>query len=458
MSPSTHFIGIGGTGLSAIARVLMERGESVSGSDRDNSSLAEALSKEGAKISIGHAEANVNGATRVIRSSAISDDNVEVLAAQANGIPVLKRSEILGDLLADHQVIAIAGSHGKTTTTAMLAWILTALDQMPGYIIGSIAQNLTSNASAGNGNYFVIEADEYDHMFLGLNPALALITNVEYDHPDFFASEEDFHSAFRQFADRIQPNGQLLICADNPGALEIQEFALTQGIALSSYAIENKDADYLPKNLKQLPDAGFSFEMTLEGDPLAKVHLQVPGLHNAENALGALASAHLLGLPLDKAALALSEFQGTGRRFEIRGEAAGVLLIDDYAHHPTEIRAVLAAARSRYPDRRIVTVWQPHTFSRTLTLQTDFSAAFKDTHILFVTDVYAAREEKPSGFDIAEIVKGIQHPSAHHAGDSSKTEAALLSEIKSGDVLLLLSAGDAIELSAALYQKLQDRE
>ena len=458
MSSSTHFIGIGGTGLSAIARVLMERGETVTGSDRENSPLAEALSEDGVKISIGHAEANINGATRVIRSSAIPDDNVEVLAAQSTGIPVLKRSEILGDLLADQQVIAVAGSHGKTTTTAMLAWILTALEQHPGYIIGSFTKNLAGNASAGDGTYFVIEADEYDHMFLGLSPSLALITNVEYDHPDFFANVDDFHSAFQQFADRVQPNGHLLICADNTGALAIQDIALERGIVLSSYAIENNDADYMAINVKQLPEAGFSIEVTLEGASLANVHLQLPGLHNAENALGALAAVHLLGLPMDKAAQALAEFQGTGRRFDIRGEAADVILIDDYAHHPTEIRAVLAAARSRYPSRRIVTVWQPHTYSRTLTLQTEFSTAFSDTELLFVTDVYAAREEKPADFDISEIVQGIQHRTVQHAGNLAETESVLLSELNSGDVLLILSAGDAIDLSAHLFQKLQEKE
>lgn len=458
MTASTHFIGIGGTGLSAIARVLIERGESVTGSDRKNSPLAEDLTRAGVKISIGHAESNVNGASRVIRSSAIPDDNVEVLAAQARGIPVFKRAEILGDLLADQQVIAIAGSHGKTTTTAMLAWILTALNKDPGYIIGSVAQNLGGNASAGKGHFFVIEADEYDHMFLGLNPSLALITNVEYDHPDFFPSEEDFHSAFRQFADRVQSGGQMLVCLDNPGARAIQDYAITQGIASNSYAIENKDADYLAEDLKQIPGQGFTFTLSHDGRERAGVELQVPGKHNAENALAALAAVNLLGLPLEEAALAIADFRGTSRRFEIRGEAAGILLIDDYAHHPTEIRAVLAAARSRYPNRRIVTVWQPHTYSRTMSLRGEFSTAFNDANLLVIMDVFAAREERPQNFDFHGFVTSMEHSAVFHAADLAKAEKLLLTELTSGDVLLVLSAGDADELSAVLYQKLQEKE
>lgn len=458
MSASTHFIGIGGTGLSAIARVLLERGENVTGSDRENSPLAEDLRQAGATISIGHAGGNVNGATRVIRSSAIPDDNVEVQAALAKGIPVFKRAEMLADLLTGQQVLAVAGSHGKTTTTAMLAWILTALVKNPGYIIGSVSKNLESNASAGGGQFFVIEADEYDHMFLGLNPSLAVITNVEYDHPDFFPSEQDFHSAFRQFADRLQPDGRLLVCADNAGALAVKDYAQAHGKHASTYALRTTEADYLGQELQQIPEKGFAFVMTHESEELARVELQVPGKHNAENALAALAATHMLGLSLDEAASALADFRGTGRRFELRGEVAGILLIDDYAHHPTEIRAALAAARSRYPDRRILTVWQPHTYSRTLTLHKEFSTAFADADWLLIAAVYAAREEQPPDFNLQDLFKDMTHPSAQYASDFAEAEALLFSELKSGDVLLVLSAGDAIQLTSSLHEKLHKKE
>lgn len=456
MKQTTHFIGVGGTGLSAIARVLIQRGEQVTGSDRENSPLAAELAESGAKIMIGHAEENLNGATRVIISSAIPEDNVELLAAHAKGLPVFKRSDILSDLLDDHQVVAVAGSHGKTTTTAMLAWILTSLNQKPGYIIGSVSSDLESNASAGKSQLFVIEADEYDHMFLGLSPSVALVTNVDYDHPDFFRSEEDFNSAFYQFADRIQQNGQLLICADNAGAINLEEFALEQGISTHSYALKNEAADYRAKNLQQIPDKGFSFTVSHDANELASVELLVPGQHNAENALGALATIHILGFSVEEAALALGKFQGTGRRFDVHAEVAGILLIDDYAHHPAEIRAVLSATRSLYPDRRIVALWQPHTYSRTLALRKDYSRAFANADRLFVADVYPAREERPQNFDIEKIVADIQSADATYSAGLTQSETRLLSELQAGDVLLVLSAGDAIEITANIHQKLEE--
>jgi UDP-N-acetylmuramate--alanine ligase len=452
---STHFIGIGGTGLSAIARVLLERGEHVTGSDREESPLAVALREAGVHVAIGHAAANVNGATRVVRSSAIPDDNVEVQAAVAKGIPVMKRAEFLGELLAGQQVIAVAGSHGKTTTTAMLAWLLSRIGQQPGYIIGSVAENLGSNAAAGAGKLFVIEADEYDYMFLGLQPSIAVITNVEHDHPDLFPNEEDFYQAFRDFADRLHPDGVLLACADNPGAAAIQSYAAEQGGGTRSYAL-HAPADYQAANLASLPGRGFAFNMLSDGEQIARVELSVPGEHNAQNALAALAVIHLLGFPLDAADLA--EFRGTQRRFELRGETAGILVIDDYAHHPTEIRATLAAARARYPQRRLWALWQPHTYSRTNALWPDFAAAFADADQVLVTSVYAAREEPPQGFDMADLVDSIAHPAAQYADGLAAAQQILLRELNPEDVLLVLSAGDAVELSASLFARLQEKE
>ncbi len=458
MKGNTHFIGIGGTGLSAIARVLLERGEQVSGSDREESALAQALRQAGALVHIGHAAGNVNGAARVIRSSAVGEDNVEVQAARAKGIPVFKRAEFLADLLANQQVIAVAGSHGKTTTTAMIAWMLTALNQRPGFIIGSVAQNLGANAAAGAGRLFVIEADEYDYMFLGLTPQLALVTNVEHDHPDLFTTPEDFKKAFRSFVNRIQPEGTLLASSDDPGANELLAYAKSQGKAIYSYSHSHKDADYLATGMKPETERGYSFEALRGGKPVGEVHLQVPGLHNVSNALGALAAADLLGLPANEAAMALSDFRGTARRFEVRGEPGGVLIIDDYAHHPTEIRSTLAAAKSRYPGRRLWAVWQPHTYSRTQTLWDDFAAAFADADRVLVTAVYAAREQAPAGFDMGALVKSIEHPDARYASDLGEAGDYLLSELKAGDVLIVMSAGDAVALSERLYAALKQEE
>lgn len=451
-------MGIGGTGLSAIARVLLERGEAVTGSDREDSALAQALRQAGAQVHIGHAAGNVNGALRVIRSSAVSDDNVEVQAARAKGIPVFKRSEFLGELLSNQQVIAVAGSHGKTTTTAMLAWMLTALNQRPGYIIGSVAANLGANAASGAGRLFVIEADEYDYMFLGLQPTIALVTNVEHDHPDMFPTEAAFNEAFHQFVDRLQPEGTLVACADNPGSAELLAYAKEQGMRTRSYAHSHKDADYYAGEIKPEEGHGFAFVAMRGMDRIAEIHLQVPGMHNVLNALGALAVADLLDLSLGEAAMALSDFRGTSRRFEERGEANGVLIVDDYAHHPTEIRSTLSAARQRYPKRRIVAVWQPHTYSRTITLQSDFVKAFGDADRVFVTEVYAAREQQPADFDIAAIVKTFAHPDARFSGNLAATRDQLLQQVASGDLLLIMSAGDAIDLSSELFNALKKKE
>ena len=458
MRGSTHFIGIGGTGLSAIARVLLERGEQVSGSDREDSSALQALRQAGAQVHIGHVAGNVNGAARVIRSSAVGEDNVEVQAAHAKGIPVLKRAEFLNDLLANQQVIAVAGSHEKTTTTAMIAWMLTALNQRPGFIIGSVAQNLGANAAAGVGRLFVIEADEYDYMFLGLAPQLAVVTNVEHDHPDLFPTADSFYEAFRRFADRLQAGGSLLACSDDTGARDLLAYAKGQGKETHSYSYSHMHADYLATDLNPEEDKGFSFKALRGGKSLAEVHLQVAGLHNVSNALGALAVADLLNLPVSEAAMALSDFRGTARRFEIRGEAGGVLVVDDYAHHPTEIRSTLAAARARYPGRRLWAVWQPHTYSRTQILWDDFATAFAGADRVLVTGVYAAREQAPTGFDMGALVTSIKHAEARYAGGLEEAGDYLLSEIRSGDVIVVMSAGDAIALSERVLNDLKRKE
>jgi UDP-N-acetylmuramate--alanine ligase len=453
---ATHFIGIGGTGLSAIARVLLERGEIVTGSDQQDSPLAEALRQAGVRVSIGHAAENVNGAGRVVRSSAVPDDNVEVQAALARGIPVLKRSEFLEELLASQNTIAIAGSHGKTTTTGMVAWMLSALDQDPGYIIGSVAPNLGSNAAAGGGRYFVIEADEYDYMFHGLHPSLALVTNVEHDHPDFFKTPEDFVAAFQGFVDRVKDDGALIICLDDPGAAALGEYARSQGIRVVSYGF-TAGADYCAVGL-EAGERGFKATAVKGEAALAHLHLQVPGAHNAQNALGALVVADLLGLNVAEAALALDSFQGTGRRFELRGAAAGVLVVDDYAHHPTEIRAVLAAARAQFPERRLWALWQPHTYSRTLTLLDDFGAAFSDASHVVVLPVYAAREQAPADFEYEQVLHAVQHAHVHGVADFEDALQLFADELADGDLVLMMSAGDAIQLSERLFAQLQVKE
>jgi len=442
-----HFIGIGGSGISAIARLLVEDGWPVSGSDRTLSPLAAELMKLGIPVAIGHAAENIQGAELVVRSSAVPDSNPEVQAALAAGIPVLKRADFLGRLMQGKLGIAVAGTNGKTTTTAMIAWMLTRLNLDPSYIIGGVSRNLSNNAHAGHGDAFVIEADEYDRMFLGLNPRLAVVTFVEHDHPDCFPTMADYRIAFADFIDRLQPGGTLLACADNFEAAALVS-KVPENCTARTYGL-NCPADYCALEIHPNHLGSFSFEAWRSGQKLASLDLQVPGLHNASNALAALAAAHILNLPLEQAAAALGEFSGTGRRFELIGEPHGIAIIDDYAHNPTKIRATLAAARARYPGRRIWAVWQPHTYSRTRTLQAEFLNAFKDADRVLVTEIYAAREAS-EGYSAAQIVARLSHPAALFLPTLAETEQYLIQHLQPGDVLLVLSAGDADRISAGV--------
>ena len=456
-----HLIGIGGSGLSAIATVLLERGYRVSGSDRQETPQTRRLQEIGARIHYGHRAENIAGADRVVRSSAVRDDNVEVLAAQAAGIPVLKRADFLEQLLAGQMPLAIAGTHGKTTTTAMLAWVLSDLGADPSYVIGSVAANLGQNAHAGAGRYFVIEADEYDRMFLGIRPYIAIVTNVEHDHPDCYPTPEDFYQAFQEFTGRVQAGGALVACGDDPGALRLLEYARWAGLRAVSYG--TGAYDYRAAKLQPDASGGLAFDFfRAEELLLEKIALQVPGEHNVRNALAVLSTVDLLGMPLERAAQALQQFRGSGRRFEVRGEYRGVTLIDDYAHHPTEIRATLSGARLRYPGRRLWAVWQPHTYSRTRTLFDQFSAAFTAADCVLVTEVYAAREPLPDdGFSARQVVEAI----ALREGNAGKTvafaasldeaEDQLARQVQPGDVVLVLSAGDANQINTGLARRWQ---
>jgi UDP-N-acetylmuramate--alanine ligase len=456
-----HFIGIGGSGLSAIARLLKDSGYVVTGSDRALSPFAIDLQSEGVNIYLGHHPSNVSGADMVIRSSAIADDNPEVKVARQMGIPVYKRADFLGQLMVDKMGIAVAGTHGKTTTTAMIAWTLFAMKRDPSFIVGGTLNNLKVNARAGKGKHFVIEADEYDRMFLGLKPHIAVVTNLEHDHPDCYPTFEDMYSAFQSFIDLLPSDGSLIVCAEDKGAVALLSYARRKRLNVISYSAQGEMTINSPqwvqaRTPKPNQRGGFDFSaMTNMGTGVAtlvEVSLQVPGEHNVRNALATLSVIATLGLPLQEAADVLGEFTGTGRRFEVRGEKKGVTVIDDYAHHPTEIRATLAGAKARYPGRRICVVWQPHTYSRTQTLFFEFSRAFGDADEVLVTEVYASREAKQE-FSSAEVVSAMPHPSARYSGSIQDTTEYLLKSLRSGDVLLVLSAGDADQISAEILER-----
>lgn len=456
-----HLIGIGGSGLSAIARLLVESGYIVSGSDRQLTPIMEQLQLSGARIMIGHHPDHIAGADLVVRSSAVSSDNEEVVAAQAAGIPVLKRAELLTKLTTDKQVIAVAGTHGKTTITSMLSWMLSSMGLEPSYLIGGISKNLGTNAHSGKGNFFVIEADEYDSMFLGLRPAIAVVTNIEHDHPDCFPTVDDYFQAFIEFAKCVDKNGIMVMCLDNPGSAELFQLVKRQGMKTTTYGFNSSlgqgQPEYKATDLILNESGSFQFRLCKYDNPLAEVSLQVPGEHNVQNAVAALVVADQLKLSVEKAVQSLGEFLGTGRRFEVRGEVGGIIVIDDYAHHPSEIRATLASARSRYPGQSVWAVWQPHTFSRTQLLFEEFTQAFEDADHVLVTEVFGAREASSNNFSAKRIVEAMEHPDATFISGVSEVPKYLLDRLSAGDILIVLSAGDGVQISTNFLEILSQK-
>lgn len=448
-----HLIGIGGAGLSAIARVLMEQGAQVSGSDLVLSPVAEALARDGIRVFVGHRAENVDGAELVVVSSAVPPSNVEVLAARAAGVPVLKRPEFLGLMMEGHVGVAVAGTHGKTTTTAMAVSILLHAGRDPTFIVGGVIIGLGTNASAGGGALFVIEADEYDRTFLSLTPTVAVVTNVEHDHPDCYPTFTDFRAAFEEFTALVPRAGLLVVCGDDPVARELGQRQRAAGKVVLSFGLD-EGAEWRAEGLRPNFAGGLDFLATREGQVLGLVRLRVPGAHNASNAMAALAVTDFLGVPFPVARAALTGFRGVGRRFEVKGEISDVTVVDDYAHHPTEIRATLQAARERFPDRRLWAVWQPHTYSRTLTLLVDFGKAFDLADHVIVLPIYAARETDSLGISDADVVAAVQHPDVRRTQSLDEAVVWLGTEVQPGDVVLTLGAGDGYRVGEWLLDVL----
>ena len=438
-----HFIGIGGAGLSAIARILLERGCSVSGSDLRGSSLTAALARDGARVYVGHDGRYVEDAEIVLATSAAQPDHVEIAAAKALNIPVFKRKDFMPAILHGCDTIAVAGAHGKTTTTSMVIHILRSAGKDPSFIVGGTMASTGENAGVGAGQSFVIEADEYDNMFHGLHPNLAVVTNVEHDHPDFFRTPAQMNAAFRTFVETLADDGALVACADDEAANDIAEARRAIGGKVVSYGIENSAADWRATDLRFSGNV-VTASILQRGCARAELQLKVPGAHNVLNAMAAMAVADERGVSSEQGAAALSGFQSTARRFEIRGERDGVIVVDDYAHHPTEIRVNIEAARLRYPERQILAVWQPHTYSRIQTFWSRFVKAFTGADRVIVTPIYAAREAPLEGVTGAALANDIAgHCPATYSPTFDDVVETLTRAARAPAVVLIFSAGDA---------------
>ncbi len=449
-----HFVGIGGIGMSGIAELLLNLGYTVSGSDLRGSDTTERLKHLGGAIFIGHAAEQIGGADVVVVSSAIDPANPEVQAAVTNSIPVIPRAEMLAELMRLKYSVAVAGAHGKTSTTSLVASVLAAGGLDPTVVIGGKLNSIGSNAFLGQGDFIVAEADESDGSFLKYSPAIAVVTNIDREHLDFYQGLEDIKKVFLSFIDRIPFYGLAVLCLDNEAVQDliphIRKRMITYGM--------NPQADLQARDV-ECRGLYSRFKVVHQAETLGEIKLSLPGEHNVYNCLASIAVGLELGIGFDRIRSALAKVEGVQRRLEIKGETKGITVVDDYGHHPTEIKTTLAALEQGWPDRRKVVVFQPHRYTRTQALFDDFTRSFYQSDVLLVLPVYAASEKPIEGVDSRKLVESIR---AHGHKDVSFVEDAagavkLLGEIlKSKDVLLTLGAGNVYQVGELFLRQFRE--
>jgi UDP-N-acetylmuramate--alanine ligase len=455
-----HFVGVGGIGMSGIAEVLLNLGYKISGSDRKSSVITQRLATLGATIFEGHRAENVAGAEVVVASTAVPSDNPEIVEAGSLHIPVIQRAEMLAELMRLKYGIAIAGMHGKTTTTSMVAAVLAAGGLDPTVVVGGRVDAMGSNARLGKSQYLVAEADESDRSFLKLSPILAVVTNIDREHMDCYRSMKDVKRAFLDFMDRLPFYGMVVACNDDPLLRrlfpQIQRRLVTYGTRRGSdFQIKLEK----PKRNQDPKSCVSHFHVTYRGETLGGFELHVPGVHNILNATAAIAVGVGLDIPVEQIHSALASFAGVDRRFQLRGSAAGVSVIDDYGHHPTEIRATLAAARE-CGYRKVHVVFQPHRYTRTQSLMDEFATAFENADSLFVLDIYPAGEQpipEITGEALARRVGEKGTPSVKYVSSFEKAATSVIAVAQEGDMILTLGAGSVSQLGPMIIEKLQLR-
>ncbi len=450
-SKKLHFIGIGGAGMSGLARIALTHGAHVSGSDEKDSSVLAALSALGATVFSSHNAEHVQGADLVIYSNAISQSNSERVEAEKLNIPIYTRAQALALLMSESTSIAVAGTHGKTTTSSMLTVALQACGADPSFAIGGTISASGSNAHRGTGQYFVAEADESDGSFIEYKPFGAIVTNVEHDHVDYFATPADVTAAFEEFARTISPDGFLVYCADDPGSLALGRSAT--GLVAISYG-ENAESD-LHIDQVELGAKGSRARALWKGKSIGHLELNVPGRHNIDNAAAALAVGLHLGLPTAGLLAGLASFAGTGRRFELKGTVHGIRVIDDYGHHPTEIRVTLDAARRYAGDGRLLVIFQPHRYSRTQAFMSEFASSLSLADDVTLLEIYAASEKPIAGVSSEVIAQSMTN--GKYIPNFVEATDALIEMAKPGDVIMTLGAGDVSSLGPIIVDGLTKR-
>lgn len=450
---AVHFVGIGGVGMSGIAEVLHNLGYEVTGSDLKETETTRRLTSLGIRVRIGHARENTDHAHVVVISSAVSPANPEVVEAKRRSIPVIPRAEMLAELGRLKYGILVAGAHGKTTTTSLIATSLGEGGLDPTVVIGGRLNAMGSNARLGQGDYLVAEADESDGSFLKLNPTIAVITNIDKEHMDFFKDLEALKAAFLTFINKIPFYGIAVVCLENAHIREILPFIERKTL---TYGLTDA-ADIYARNIRH-EGVNMYFEPVMMGRPLGVFNIPTPGRHNVLNSLAAIAVAMELQIPVEVVSKALGKFGGIHRRFEFKGEEKGVRVYDDYGHHPSEIAATLKAARECFADNRIVVLFQPHRYTRTRDLMDDFAVSFTDADKIFLLDIYPAGEKPIEGITAEALLKKIEKASAgaiHYEAVRKEMVDTVVGELRHGDVLLTLGAGDVYKMGDEILKGLR---
>jgi UDP-N-acetylmuramate--alanine ligase len=450
-----HFVGIGGIGMSGIAEVLANLGFRVSGSDLKRSSVTDRLEGLGVQVFEGHGAENISEAHVVVRSTAVRDDNPEILEARRRSIPVIPRAEMLAELMRlKPHTVAVAGSHGKTTTTSMVATVLGRAGLDPTVVVGGVVKALGSNARMGKSDLMVVEADESDRSFLMLTPTIAVVTNIDREHMDYYDDMNDVMECFAKFVNKVPFYGAAVLCLDDPHVQAVIPRVLRRRITYGLSA----QADVSAHAIRFDQMFGSSFTVWQGHDAVGEITLRAPGLHNVYNALAAIAVAFELKVPFEAIAGALGSFTNADRRFQFKGEEAGVLLVDDYGHHPTEIKATLAAAKMGSAGRRIVVLFQPHRYSRTQDQMEEFARSFNNADMLFVTDIYAASEDPIPGITseaLTDAIKLFGHKEVHYIGSLEGAAELLLKHVSAGDMVITLGAGTVYRAGDQLLELLK---